>query len=214
MGNDLSIEQINQGVEQKLFDQTDLAEFHGKGFTPAAVAIFRKVFDVSSKKDEYYGPDGSYECFVGKDATRALGMNLKNQSDTMSLDDCTEEQLEVAWEWQDYYTKRYPCIGWLQIEGEDVDEWRAKGEERLQVLLAKEKEENAADEEDKEPAQLEDGPGLGQPKQPKPFARPKPAAGFVGENGEDGEDGGADGTTNLGGLGGEGSEEDPACTIS
>merc|ERR1719272_1015857 len=118
MGNELSIAQINDGVEQCLFTKEDLKLFDGKGFNRAAVSIFRKVFDVSTRKEDLYGEDGTYATFVGKDATRALGMNEKDESDSMVLEELTEAQIKVAWDWQDYYTKRYPCIGWLRIEGE------------------------------------------------------------------------------------------------
>ena len=55
MGNDMSIAEINEGIEERDFTLDELAQADGKGETPVYVAIHRKVFDVSSRKDDLYG---------------------------------------------------------------------------------------------------------------------------------------------------------------
>jgi len=151
MGSDQSIEELNQGVTQRNFTIPELAQCHGRDDeTPAFVAIYRKVFDCSRRKEDLYGPTGSYKMFTGRDATRLLAINKldEDQMDNLQLDDLSKEDDDKSWAWQDYYTERYPCVGWLVVPGEDVDRWKKLAEVRLQVLLQKEDSEKST--EDKE----------------------------------------------------------------
>jgi len=151
MGSDQSIQELNQGVIQRKFTIPELAQCHGRDDeTPAFVAIYRKVFDCSRRKEDLYGPTGSYKMFTGRDATRLLAINKldEDQMDNLTVDDLSKEDEDKSWAWQDYYTERYPCMGWLVVPGEDVDHWKTLAELRLQVLLQKEECEKST--EDKE----------------------------------------------------------------
>jgi len=151
MGSDQSIQELNQGVTQRHYTIPELAQCHGRDDeTPAMVAIYRKVFDCSRRKEDLYGPTGSYKMFTGRDATRLLAINKldEDQMDNLQVDDLSKEDDDKSWAWQDYYTERYPCVGWLVVPGEDVEKWKRLAEARLQILLAKEDSEKST--EDKE----------------------------------------------------------------
>jgi len=156
MGSDQSIVELNQGVIQRNFTVPELAQCHGRDDeTPAFVAIYRKVFDCSRRKEDLYGPTGSYKMFSGRDASRLLAINKldEDQMDNLQVDDLTKEDDEKSWAWQDYYTERYPCVGWLVVPGEDIDHWKLLADARLQVLLKKESFEKST--EDKEATNAE-----------------------------------------------------------
>ena len=40
---------------------------------------------------------------------------------------------KAVWGWQDYYTKRYPCMGWLILEGDDTENFKELAAKRLEV---------------------------------------------------------------------------------
>jgi len=151
MGSDQSIEELNTGVTQRNFTVPELAQCHGRDDeTPAFVSIYRKVFDCSRRKEDLYGPTGSYKMFTGRDATRLLAINKldEDQMDNLQVDDLSREDDDKSWAWQDYYTERYPCAGWLVVPGEDVDHWKRLADARLKVLLAKDESDKSS--EDKE----------------------------------------------------------------
>lgn len=50
---------------------------------PIYLAIKGLVFDVSSKRD-FYGKDGAYGVFAGKDCTKAIAKWTKNEEDLTS----------------------------------------------------------------------------------------------------------------------------------
>ena len=43
MGNELSIEELNEGIEQREFTREELKAFQGQDGNPLYVAIYRKV---------------------------------------------------------------------------------------------------------------------------------------------------------------------------
>ncbi|ORZ17281.1 cytochrome b5-like heme/steroid binding domain-containing protein [Absidia repens] len=78
---------------------------------PIYVAIKGDVFDVSKKADSY-GKGNGYNCFAGKDASRALGMS------SLKLEDCvadystlTDKELETLEQWHAFFSKRYDIVG-------------------------------------------------------------------------------------------------------
>jgi predicted heme/steroid binding protein len=51
----------------------ELSEYSGKDDGPLYLGIKGRVYDVSAKEN-FYGKDGKYNLFVGKDATHAFVM--------------------------------------------------------------------------------------------------------------------------------------------
>jgi predicted heme/steroid binding protein len=107
----------------------ELAKFNGTAETPtesgyATPSIYvgagDKVFDVSFGGVEFYGPNGSYHRFAGKDASRALAkMSFQQEDlDDTSVDDLTDAQRKVLQDWIRTFEERktYPCVGRLGKE--------------------------------------------------------------------------------------------------
>ena len=73
------------------------------------------VYDVTSAKD-FYGPEGPYANFAGRDASRALAlMSLKIEDvENTDLSDLNEEQLNVLNDWERKFKSKYKIIGRYQ----------------------------------------------------------------------------------------------------
>lgn len=72
------------------------------------------MFDVSSRAD-LYGPNGAYNMFSARDASRALAtMNLTETES--NIDDLTEEQITVLQDWANKYMEKYPIVGVISEE--------------------------------------------------------------------------------------------------
>ncbi|KAI8367666.1 cytochrome b5-like heme/steroid binding domain-containing protein [Radiomyces spectabilis] len=78
---------------------------------PIYVAIKGDIFDVSANKASY-GKGAGYNCFAGKDASRALGMSsLKPEDCVADYSTLTEKELETLDQWHAFFSKRYNIIG-------------------------------------------------------------------------------------------------------
>tara|TARA_B100001250_G_scaffold388956_1_gene387641 strand:- start:807 stop:1226 length:420 start_codon:yes stop_codon:yes gene_type:complete len=73
------------------------------------------VYDVTSAKD-FYGPEGPYANFAGRDASRALAlMSLKIEDvENTDLSDLNEEQLNVLNDWERKFKSKYKIVGRYQ----------------------------------------------------------------------------------------------------
>lgn len=76
------------------------------------LALLGKVYDVT-KGAKHYGPGGSYQFFVGRDASRAFitGEFSKDLND--NLDGLDDSQIAGLFEWLDFYEKTYTFLGYL-----------------------------------------------------------------------------------------------------
>ncbi|KAL1920798.1 uncharacterized protein VTP21DRAFT_11433 [Calcarisporiella thermophila] len=93
------------------FTPSELSKYNGTDKSlPIYVAIKGTVFDVS--KSGSYGPGGSYHCFAGRDASRALGMSsLKPEDCVADYSNLDEKQLKVLDDWYKFFAKRYSVVG-------------------------------------------------------------------------------------------------------
>ncbi|KAF1796488.1 cytochrome b5-like heme/steroid binding domain-containing protein [Mucor lusitanicus] len=78
---------------------------------PIYVAVKGVVFDVSSNPSAY-GKHSNYNCFAGKDASKALGLS------SLNVDDCVADystlnnaEMVTLGQWLSYFTKKYPVVG-------------------------------------------------------------------------------------------------------
>eukprot|EP00250_Pteridium_aquilinum_P003876 c14150_g1_i1 orf=231-554(+) len=94
--------------------EEELLKYNGTDSSlPIYVAIKKRIFDVSSARN-FYGPDGSYAVFAGKDASRALGkMSTKEHDVVGSIDGLTEKELKVLEDWERKFEAKYPVVGSL-----------------------------------------------------------------------------------------------------
>ncbi|GJP48164.1 hypothetical protein CLOM_g7439 [Closterium sp. NIES-68] len=89
-----------------------LAEYNGSDPSkPILVALKGVIYDVTSASS-FYGPDGPYAIFAGKDASRPLAtMSMGDVGG--SLDGLTEKQLKTLDDWVETFARKYPVVGKL-----------------------------------------------------------------------------------------------------
>ncbi|EEE58966.1 hypothetical protein OsJ_10653 [Oryza sativa Japonica Group] len=94
-----------------------LAAYDGKDpAKPILIAIRGQVYDVTRGR-LFYGPQGPYSLFAGRDATRALALMSFDPIDlTGDLDGLGPDELEVLQDWEDKFKERYPTVGHLASE--------------------------------------------------------------------------------------------------
>lgn len=65
----------------------------------------------------FYGPQGPYSLFAGRDATRALASMSFDPIDlTGDLEGLSPDDLEVLQDWEEKFKERYPRVGHLATE--------------------------------------------------------------------------------------------------
>lgn len=81
-------------------------------------SLFMIVFSVFFLTPRlFYGPQGPYSLFAGRDATRALALMSFDPIDlTGDLDGLGPDELEVLQDWEDKFKERYPTVGHLASE--------------------------------------------------------------------------------------------------
>ncbi|WVZ56745.1 hypothetical protein U9M48_007234 [Paspalum notatum var. saurae] len=80
------------------------------------IAIRGQVYDVSRGR-LFYGPQGPYSLFAGRDATRALALMSFDPNDlTGDLDGLSPDDLEVLQDWEEKFKERYPRVGHLACQ--------------------------------------------------------------------------------------------------
>lgn len=111
------------------FTPRSLAIYDGTGNNPAndtrvLIAVKGLVFDVSPGRS-FYGPEGPYHNFAGRDASRGLATNsfdddmladINGPIDT--LEGLTEEEQNTLDEWLAFFKSKYTEVGKL-VENKD-----------------------------------------------------------------------------------------------
>ena len=99
------------------FSRSDLAHYTGENKDlPILIAIKGKVFDVTRGKG-YYGPNGSYHFFAGRDGSRSFSTGCfdpKNPECTEKshvIDDLTDAQKKDVEGWATFYEEKYDFVG-------------------------------------------------------------------------------------------------------
>jgi membrane-associated progesterone receptor component len=110
-GNGLFYDAIQDENGWPMVTRDDLSYFDGSDESlPLLIAISGRVFDVSSE-GRFYGPDGPYNCFAGKAATRALVLaTLVGEDINDDIDDFTEAQMEELEFRTNFYADKYPQV--------------------------------------------------------------------------------------------------------
>ncbi|KAG8864243.1 hypothetical protein FRB96_006064 [Tulasnella sp. 330] len=91
--------------ELKRYDGTDAS-------LPIYVSIKGTIFDVTSKRDVYGPPTGSYRVFAGKDASKAFGLSsLKEEDADPDWSTLEPKYLKTLNEWYTFFRKRYNVVG-------------------------------------------------------------------------------------------------------
>ncbi|KAH8554299.1 cytochrome b5-like heme/steroid binding domain-containing protein [Umbelopsis sp. PMI_123] len=94
------------------FKPSELAVYNGTDSSkPIYVAIKGVIYDVSSKP-EMYGAGSGYNCFAGKDASKALGKSsLKPEECVADYSSLDEKELETLNGWVNFFQQRYNVVG-------------------------------------------------------------------------------------------------------
>lgn len=98
----------------------EISQYTGKDGGPILIALNRKVFDVSMGRG-FYGPEGAYHVFAGRDASRLLATQSFDDGITEeeleapidTLEDLTEDDWEGLNSYVGLYSVKYQCVGEL-----------------------------------------------------------------------------------------------------
>lgn len=115
---------LSSALQPRPFTRTELAVFNGEQpipegriHAPIYVAIKGKIYDVSYGGQEFYGKDGPYALFAGRDVSRALAKMSFSPEDlnNSDLSDLDEKQQKTLNDWSEKFenVKKYPIVGHL-----------------------------------------------------------------------------------------------------
>ncbi|XP_061216425.1 membrane-associated progesterone receptor component 2 [Neopsephotus bourkii] len=113
-------------MKRRDFSLEQLREFNGTRNPRILLAVNGKVFDVT-KGSKFYGPDGPYGIFAGRDASRGLATfrldkdALRDEYDDLS--DLNAVQMESVREWEMQFKEKYDYVGRLLKPGEEPSEY-------------------------------------------------------------------------------------------
>ncbi|KNZ50866.1 hypothetical protein VP01_41g2 [Puccinia sorghi] len=101
----------------RTYTPLELKEFDGNDGGKILFAVNRVVYDVSSGRN-FYGPDGPYGNFAGRDASRGLAKQSFDQdmltavdSKIDTLEDLNDEERENLKGWEDLFKAKYIACG-------------------------------------------------------------------------------------------------------
>ncbi|XP_068259021.1 membrane-associated progesterone receptor component 2 [Nyctibius grandis] len=113
-------------MKRRDFFLEQLREFDGARNPRILLAVNGKVFDVT-KGSKFYGPEGPYGIFAGRDASRGLATfcldkdALRDEYDDLS--DLNAVQMESVREWEMQFKEKYDYVGRLLKPGEEPSEY-------------------------------------------------------------------------------------------
>ena len=104
----------------RVFSLADLRAFDGRKGAPIYLCVDGAVFDMSASP-HFYGPEGPYGIFAGRDATRGLGKMSLDVKDvepgpdgTVPTDDLAEDELQAMRDWRAKFEMKYDVVGRLE----------------------------------------------------------------------------------------------------
>lgn len=98
----------------RYYTREELANYDGSDpAQPILLGMNGDVFDVTEKGSGFYGKDAAYNCFAGKDSTRALSLGSLEEDDLYRIDisDFTAQQHKALKEQHEFYLGKYVLVG-------------------------------------------------------------------------------------------------------
>ncbi|XP_067948384.1 membrane-associated progesterone receptor component 1-like [Watersipora subatra] len=119
-------------LKKQDFTLEQLREFDGTGAEGRVLlAVNGRVFDVTRGKN-FYGPNGPYSVFAGRDASRGLAMFSVSEDvireEYDDLQDLDSEQMERVREWEQQLSEKYDHVGKLLRPGEQATDYEVEEE--------------------------------------------------------------------------------------
>lgn len=110
----------------RTFNPRTLLPFDGKDGGAIYFAVRGRVFDVSTGRN-FYGPDGPYENFAGRDASRGLASGSFDEDVLTkdldgpldSLENLGPDEMAALRDWEDSFLSKYLVVGKLVPVGQE-----------------------------------------------------------------------------------------------